>query len=132
LKRQAKTGKVVRKIFDNLMILDLNDEGIGRELYFKGVHEKNSTRFYVNEIKPGMRILEIGANIGYYALIGAKAVGDAGRVYAFEPSPDNFNLLQKNVMLNSLEDRFELYPYGVGAREDELTFYVMNQQFHQA
>ena len=40
--------------------------------------------------------------MGYYTIIGSRLVGDKGKVYAFEPEPASFALLQKNVRLNGL------------------------------
>jgi len=51
-------------------------------------------------LKPGQTFIDIGANIGYYTLIAARLVGPAGKIYAFEPDPDNFALLKKNVEQN--------------------------------
>ena len=44
-------------------------------------------------ISPGMQILDVGANIGLYALWMAKCAGDAGRVFTFEPVPQLFDCL---------------------------------------
>lgn len=51
-----------------------------------------------------MVIVDIGAHIGYYTLIAANLIGKDGKVFAFEPAPDNFALLKKNVELNSYEN----------------------------
>ena len=45
-------------------------------------------------------VVDVGANIGFYTLIFARLVGETGKVIAFEPDPDNFELLQRNVELN--------------------------------
>ncbi|MBU3925958.1 FkbM family methyltransferase, partial [Patescibacteria group bacterium] len=55
-------------------------------------------------LKPGMIFVDIGANIGYFSLVSAKLVGDQGQVYAFEPDPDNFNLLEKNIKANNYKN----------------------------
>jgi len=46
-------------------------------------------------IKPGMTVVDVGANIGIYTAYMASIVGEEGKVYAFEPSPYTFNVLQK-------------------------------------
>jgi FkbM family methyltransferase len=70
------------------------------ELATHEVYEPFETALFRNEIKPGQTVLDIGANIGYYTLIAAKLVGPKGKVYAFEPDPNNFDLLKKNVETN--------------------------------
>jgi FkbM family methyltransferase len=47
-------------------------------------------------IKPGMNVVDAGAHIGYYTLLFSELVGPSGKVYAFEPHPDNFPLLLHN------------------------------------
>jgi FkbM family methyltransferase len=51
-------------------------------------------------VKEGMVILDIGANIGYYSVIAAQLIGQKGRVFAFEPAPDNFAFLVRNIEVN--------------------------------
>jgi FkbM family methyltransferase len=48
-------------------------------------------------VKPGMKVMDVGAHIGYYARIFSRLVGPDGLVWAFEPHPENFTLLQRNV-----------------------------------
>ena len=65
-----------------------------------GYHEKGETELFKKIVKEGMIIVDLGANIGYYTLIAAKIVGERGRVYAFEPEPNNYHLLVKNIEVN--------------------------------
>jgi len=51
-------------------------------------------------IHKGDTVVDIGANIGFYTLLFARWVGPGGKVIAFEPDPDNFDLLRKNVEAN--------------------------------
>jgi FkbM family methyltransferase len=51
--------------------------------------------------RPGSHVLDIGANIGFYSLVFSRAVGPGGHVWAFEPDPDNFSTLQRNIRLNA-------------------------------
>lgn len=66
--------------------------------------EENETRWFVETVRPGDVVVDVGANVGYYTLIAGKLVGDEGRVYAFEPDPKGFELLQRNVRLNGLDN----------------------------
>ena len=51
-----------------------------------------------------MVVLDVGAHVGYYALLAARQVGPEGKVYAFEPEPSNHTLLLKNIRQNGYEN----------------------------
>lgn len=55
-------------------------------------------------VRPGMRVIDIGAHGGFYALLLAKLVGASGAVVAFEPLPANFRMLEENVAMNGLSN----------------------------
>ncbi len=59
-------------------------------------YEKDTTDLFKNIVKPGMAIVDVGAHIGYFTRLFAERVGPEGRVFAFEPDPYNFSLLQSN------------------------------------
>jgi FkbM family methyltransferase len=48
-------------------------------------------------IRPGMRVLDVGAHIGYYTRLFARLAGRSGEVWAFEPHPENFAILRENL-----------------------------------
>ncbi len=73
---------------------------IGKSLFLYGVWELHETRFMQRFLQPGMRFVDIGANIGYHTLIAARLVGESGAVYAFEPSDHTRRLLVRNLALN--------------------------------
>jgi FkbM family methyltransferase len=79
------------------MRLDANDRA---ELSINGIYEPLTTELVRAELAAGNVVLDVGANIGYYTLIFARGVGPEGRVFAFEPEPGNFALLQENVAAN--------------------------------
>ena len=51
-------------------------------------------------IRRGSVVLDIGAHVGFYSLLAAREAGPEGHVFAFEPGPDNFPVLQRNLHLN--------------------------------
>ena len=56
-----------------------------------------------NYIKPGMTVLDCGANVGNHSLYFAR-ISKAEKVYAFEAAEDTYNILKKNISLNKLDD----------------------------
>lgn len=58
----------------------------------------------VQALAPGMTVIDVGAHVGYFAILAARAVGPRGRVVAVEPSPENFELLQRNVAASGLDN----------------------------
>jgi FkbM family methyltransferase len=63
-------------------------------------YEPFETSLLTAEVQAGMKILDVGANIGYYTLLFSKLTGESGCVYAFEPEPQNFALLRENLSRN--------------------------------
>ncbi len=82
------------------MYVKPDDSGISSAIFSLGVWEPQETALFHSLIKPGMTVLDVGANMGYYTLIAAKLVGDKGHSYAFEPDPDNYRLIVKSVQVN--------------------------------
>lgn len=80
--------------------MDVADEGIARPLLLKGIFEPEETALWRELLRPGMVVVDVGANIGYYATLASRLVGPTGRVFAFEPEPKNYELLLKNLAEN--------------------------------
>lgn len=80
--------------------MDLRDRVVCETLYTRGIWEENITRVLGKLITPGMVVVDLGANVGYYTLLAAERVGKAGRVFAFEPDPFCYGLLEKNIAIN--------------------------------
>lgn len=99
------------------------DNGDSLALSLNGIYERQETGFVQEEIKPGQTVVDIGAHIGYYSLIFAKLVGPSGMVYAFEPDPTNFSILQKNIKLNGYNNVVMLNK-AVTERTGRLNLYV--------
>ncbi|MBL1173896.1 FkbM family methyltransferase [Pantanalinema sp. GBBB05] len=75
---------------------------LSSQLFVAGYYDPNEFYCLDRILRPGMTFLDIGANDGLYALFAAKAIGSAGLVWAFEPSPREFNRLQANIALNEI------------------------------
>ena len=115
--RNLKTD--IAKIDGHIIRLDSGDS-LGASL---AEHEPQIRRLLKENIKQGDTVIDIGANIGYHTLLMAKLVGDAGRVYAFEPEKENFELLKKNIERNGYQN-VVLVNKGLGEKEEALTLYI--------
>ena len=77
---------------------------MGRSIFLTGVWEPEATQFISSVLKPGMSVVDIGAEIGYYTLLFARLVGPKGCVYSFEPKPSIKAKLDKNIERNGLDN----------------------------
>lgn len=82
-------------------------------LMFGRGYEIGTTQTFKKVVKPNMRVVDIGAHIGYYTVLASKLVGDNGKVWAFEPEPRNYSELLKNIALNQLNNVVAA-PYAIG------------------
>ncbi|HLK46647.1 MAG TPA: FkbM family methyltransferase [Bryobacteraceae bacterium] len=82
-----------------------------------------STRAYFEEsIRPGMTVVDVGANQGLYALLFSRLTGAPGRVYAFEPDPDLYRAAVANCKANHAVN-VTLFPLALGSKESRLTLW---------
>jgi FkbM family methyltransferase len=65
-----------------------------------GTYEPEQTRRFLQSIRPGETVLDVGAHVGYYALLAARRVGASGTVVAFEPDPRNGGFLARHAAVN--------------------------------
>ena len=65
-----------------------------------GVYEATKQGTFVRHLRPGDVVWDIGANVGFFALLAARRVAPGGRVHAFEPLPDNLRWLRRHLELN--------------------------------
>jgi len=69
-----------------------------------------------NEVKPGNVCIDLGANIGYITLLLSDLVGKNGKIFAIEPEPENFNILNYNLNINKIKN-VETSNIAIGERD---------------
>ncbi len=72
-----------------------------------GVYEKAVSWAIKEHLKPEQTFVDIGANIGFFTLLGCKIVGPKGKVFALEPNPVIFEMMDSSVFANSFGKRCE-------------------------
>jgi FkbM family methyltransferase len=95
-------------------------------LSVNGIYEPLETRFVQENVRQGMTVVDVGAHVGYYTLLFARLVGNQGKVFAFEPDPENFAILQQNVALNGYSNVITVQK-AVSDRSGTLSLYLSSQ-----
>ncbi len=83
------------------------DMGLIRE-----IHSQNIYRIQKGEIGNSSVVIDIGAHIGVFSVFAATQAENV-TVYSFEPDPDNFQLLLRNIQINHLESRIRPFNLAV-------------------
>ena len=109
------------------MVLNVSSNLQRKFFYFPKVYGRFYGRgvfshYLQHKLTPGARFIEIGANVGFFALRAATLVGPSGRVYAFEPEPVIFESLTRSAVASALT-QLEPFQLALSDREDELSFY---------
>jgi FkbM family methyltransferase len=82
------------------MYLFADEKFITPTIQHDKVWEPEVTKFIKDKLKPDQTFIDVGAHIGYYAILASKIVGNEGKVYAFEPCSLSRSVLSLNLRLN--------------------------------
>ena len=99
-----------------LMWVDAFDHGLSPHLVFQGYWEMWVTAVMARFVRRGTTVVDIGANVGYYTLLLAEAVGPEGRVIAFEPNPRIAEMLRMSLAINGYGSTVSVRSEAVSAR----------------
>jgi len=113
----------VISIFDNKLKTISQDKGISSELIIHKIHEPLTTSLIIKKLTKGMHCIDIGSNIGYYAILESSKIGDNGTVWSIEPSPQNFETLSKNIILNQRKN-IKCYNIAIGDENGKIDFVI--------
>jgi FkbM family methyltransferase len=130
-----KARNIVRKWLRGLIIRDGHATrivlGPNRGMRMLGIgvsqavsrSEPHLQRIIRKHVLPGMVVLDIGANVGFFTLMFSRAVGISGTVFAFEPIPLTFAALTQNLALNGI-DNVEAINVAASDHDGELEFRI--------
>ncbi|MTI75004.1 MAG: FkbM family methyltransferase [Stenotrophomonas sp.] len=118
-------GTVTVTNFDGDLTVDLQlAEHMQRRIFWMGYYNENIAHLLNTLLKPGMTVLDVGANIGEISLLSAKRVGDQGKVYAFEPVTAIAQQLARHVQMNQFK-QIDVEYFALGdAIEDNRIIYT--------
>jgi len=124
---QRKNGSEIIVEINNRykMYLNFDDKGICPDLMMNKTREAFSTAHFQKIITEDMTIIDIGANIGYYALLESQ-LALKGHVFAIEPVLGNYNVLIKNIALNTCNN-ISTYNFAIGNVDGSLDMYIYDK-----
>ena len=96
----SPSGVIAVEVDGFLIGIPAEDWRLAGFLAVWGTLERGLLSYFKQLVKPGMTVVDIGANVGLYTLHAARLAGPGGAVYSFEPSPRVFPFLEENVALN--------------------------------
>lgn len=94
--------------------VNTEDRNITPWILMSGTWEPNVDRVLCAYARPGMHIVDVGANMGYYTVKLASIVGAGGTVFAFEPNPEVFDVCLENLKINGLTAHAKVMPIALG------------------
>lgn len=111
------------------LTVDLRDDVMGFHLAFRRIWEPNETAFVSRTLRPGDCVVDVGANLGYYATLFGGLVGPEGRVLAIEANPANADLCARNLAQNHLDGVVTLERAAAGPEGSSALLYMSRNNF---
>ena len=110
---------------ERLRLWSRADDLIASPVYWRGWdgYERETSRIFYEHAVNARVILDIGAHVGYFTVLGARA-NPAGRVFSFEPNPTVHERLQRNIAVNELTN-VEAMQKAVGKVSTTAPFYFV-------
>jgi len=99
-------GPVVCPHFHDIELLvdPIKGKGLEKDIYYFGVYEAGTIFVLKRFLHKGSVFFDVGANIGSISCTVARFVGESGHVYAFEPHPETYKILEYNIRINNLNN----------------------------
>ena len=95
--------------------VNTDDRGIASWIILTGSWETFVETVLTRLCRPGMRVCDLGANLGYYTIKLANLVGESGRVLSLEPNPELFPFVRDSIELNDFGRRVRAENLAAGA-----------------
>lgn len=115
---------LTKTIYGHKIYVDTRDVSLAPHILMDGYWEQWITNVFRQLMRPGMHVLDIGANIGWYSLLAADLIGPTGRLTSFEANPAMADIVYRNLMVNGFLDRAKVEAKAVYSESKVLEFQV--------
>jgi FkbM family methyltransferase len=116
------------RVLGHPMYITMKDKGLSQELLTYGIHEPFLSLLISNEIRENDVMIDIGSNIGYYALFYCSNL-KSKRIISIEPDPRSFRVLKMNLILNTCNNFVKTYNVAIGP-ENKRAFIHLKTAFN--
>lgn len=111
-----------RTIYGQKIYLDSRDISVTPSILLNGGWEHSTVSLFNKFLKPGLRVIDIGAHVGYYALLAASQIGPEGRIYCFEANPRLCELLYESMGANNFLNHTTIINKAVYSKQTHIKF----------
>lgn len=106
---------------DNFNLYVMRNDYIGQHILTSRSYEPHVTKLIKNILKMDDVFLDIGANLGYFTMLASSIVKEQGKVIAFEPNPQNLQLIYSSIQENHAKN-IDVYPFAASNHKNILRF----------
>jgi FkbM family methyltransferase len=117
---------LVQTLYRNKYFIDPSDLIMAPQLIVYRQWEPDISRYMIESVGPDTVFVDVGANFGYFSILAASRIGQAGkgRVIAIEPNPKMLRLLRKNAKINWSMAPLDIQPFAVSESRGYVRFRV--------
>lgn len=112
-------GKVLARILGNSKLFVVgSDIHLSSFMITDGFWEYWLTQHFAEVVEPGHTVIDIGANLGYFTMLGAELVGHSGHVVAVEPNPELAQMIHDSALINGMGPRVRVCDFAISSPGD--------------
>ena len=118
-------GKVLCRILGNFKLFALgSDVHLSSHMITDGFWEYWLTQHFAKVIKRGDTVIDVGANLGYFTVLGAELTGRKGKVVAVEPNPELAQMIKDSTLINGMQSFVEVCDFALSSPGDEAQLHL--------
>lgn len=119
--------EMVIRFSKSQMVFPLFCRGVGWWLAIYRDREPDQLYILSKILSEGNRVLDIGANIGYYTLMEAELMNGKGTIFACEPDDRNLEYLKRNISINGLDNIVEVFSCAISNKSGSREFHICEE-----